>query len=152
MNKGKHIMAIWRDNQPNQNPPQPGRAMRPNRVDEIEVMGGLTASLISLRAKRERIHDYQARRDIASECQVPGSKLLTLIRGTAKTINGILRDQLAALLVAEIRVEIQRLNHEQQMALQIGGGSMWREVEEIKADVARLETLLKPTLVNSEND
>jgi hypothetical protein len=126
--------------------------MRPNRVDEIEVMGGLTASLISLRAKRERIHDYQARRDIASECQVPGSKLLTLIRGTAKTINGILRDQLAALLVAEIRVEIQRLNHEQQMALQIGGGSMWREVEEIKADVARLETLLKPTLVNSEND
>jgi hypothetical protein len=145
-------MAIWRDNQPNQNHPQPGRAMRPNRVDEIEVMGGLTASLISLRAKRKSLHDYEARRDIARELHVPGSRLLTLVRRTAKSISGILRDQIAALLVSEIRAEIQRLNHEQQMALQIGGGSMWREVEEIKADVARLETLIKPTLVNAEND
>jgi hypothetical protein len=120
-------------------------------VHDIETTRSLARSLEDREARRVGRIEL-ARPIVARRLGINPSKLETLRRGRLKKIEGWLRDRIAALVVREIRNEITRLNNELALARQIGMDPRAVDLTEIETDLARLKALMRPTLVNSEND
>jgi hypothetical protein len=128
----------------------PAGKMNP-AIQDIEQARSLARSLEDREARRAGSVEL-ARPIVARRLGINPSKLETLRRGRLKKIEGWLRDRIAALVVREIRNEITRLNNELALARQIGMDPRAVDLTEIETDLARLKALMRPTLVNSEND
>ncbi len=109
---------------------------------EVDTTSRLAVALVRLRASRLELSRQEARRHIARELHVSGGTLINLIRGTAKGVRGYLRDQIAALVMREIRAEISRLHHEEQLVRQIGGGDLHVDLAEIETSICALKALI----------
>lgn len=84
----------------------------------------------------------KARPRLAEKLGVAPGTLETLRRGRLKKIDGWLRDRIASLLMREIGAEISRLRNELETHLQIGSDPRWRDLAQIRADLAALEALM----------
>jgi microcompartment protein CcmL/EutN len=95
--------------------------------------------------RRERGRGFPvkaARARLADKLRVGYGTFENLVRGRVKTVDASIRDRLQALLIREIEAEIQRLQHELEIARQTGARLDSDQVCEIETHIQKAQALL----------
>lgn len=93
--------------------------------------------------ERSRVSSIRiARERVASRLRIGVGTFENLVRGRVKRVDANIRDRLQALMVRELEAEIARLQHELEMARQIGAPLNSDQVGEIETHIAKAAALL----------
>lgn len=95
--------------------------LRNKRITVPEMRSAFSLAKSLERRERARVGSVdRARRVLADRLRIGVGTFENLVRERVKTVDARIRDRLQALLVKELEAEILRLNHELEMARQIG--------------------------------
>lgn len=111
---------------------------------QASEMSTATAIAQSLERK-ERQHvpnKSMARRRLAGKLRIGIGTLENIVRGRVKKIDAEIKRRLDDLLIRELEAEINRLNHELEMAVQVGAHPCSEHISEIEAHLAEARRLL----------